>query len=110
MRAALRIDAHFVAHNTFRVRQPHAAQFEMMWQHRRSHLSGFPGFVSFSLLRDQGSNRYISQTVWKSQEAFTEWLNSHEFEERHDPKRLERISYMLESPPEVSTYTEIDAR
>lgn len=82
----------------------------MMWTHRRSHLKEFPGFLSFSLLKDQGSSgRYVSQTVWRSQEAFSEWLNSHRFEERHDPKRLERMMYMLESPPEVSTFVEIDS-
>lgn len=98
----------FVVKNTFKVRPSHRVDFEGMWNKRKTHLHEFPGFVSFSMLKSSTSNgEYVSQTVWRTQESFSEWLNSDQFAESHDPKRLEAMAYMLESSPVVTCYHEI---
>jgi heme-degrading monooxygenase HmoA len=84
-------DTIYIAMNHFRVAAGRAAEFERVWRERESHLDGVPGFVEFHLVRGRdrkdGSHRYASHVVWRSQRAFLDWTHSDAFRKAHGQRR-----------------------
>lgn len=71
----------YIVQNRFKVLPGYRDKFESAWMMRKSYLHEMPGYISFSLLRndDLGKNEYISQTVWQDKESFDIWLASPQF-------------------------------
>lgn len=104
----IRADSKFVVQNTFRVKPYKCCEFEQMWKTRESFLQQMPGFITFELLKNkEKEGNYISQTMWKTRQDFSNWLNSEEFEKSHglrDPVKMAAMRAMVEENPEVSFY------
>lgn len=89
----------FVACNQFYIPTENGAAFEERWAGRSSTLKECDGFVSFSLLRRDGSAKghgtvaldpseptYLSTTIWRDRAAFEAWKNGDAFKAAHGQK------------------------
>ena len=57
---------------------------EERFANRAGEVEGTPGFISFDLLRPtDDSDEYFVVTKWESEEAFTAWMESQEFQRGH---------------------------
>ena len=76
----------YIAMNRFPIHAGREDDFEKVWADRDSYLDEVPGFVEFHLLRGETTDDitlYVSNSVWKSREAFEEWTNSESFRKGH---------------------------
>jgi len=86
----------FIACNQFFVPAENGAAFEKRWADRESKLKECDGFVSFSMLRRDGSAKghgtvevdsseptYQSTTIWKDRASFEAWKNGAAFKAAH---------------------------
>ena len=94
----------FIAMNRFKVVGGKEADFEEIWQGRRSYLKNVPGFVQFALLKSESEGEYISHSTWADRESFIAWTQSEAFAAGH---RQGSLAGILDGPPQVSTYEAI---
>jgi len=86
----------FIACNQFFIPNENGVEFEQRWANRESKLKECDGFVSFSLLRRDGSAKghgtvplditeptYQSTTIWRDRAAFEAWKNGGAFKAAH---------------------------
>jgi heme-degrading monooxygenase HmoA len=82
----------YIAMNHFRIAAGRGGEFEARWRDRTSHLDDVPGFVQFHLVRgadhEDGSHRYASHVIWKSEETFVAWTKSEAFRRTHGSARM----------------------
>jgi heme-degrading monooxygenase HmoA len=72
--------------NRFKINAGREEDFEKVWADRDSYLDEVPGFVEFQLLRGETADDitlYISNSVWKSRDAFLDWTKSESFRKAH---------------------------
>lgn len=94
----------YVVHNKFKIKPHKCANFENIWAKRRSYVNQMPGFVSFTFLKNtQEEGEYISQTVWKSEDHFTQWRKSPQFMFSH-VKAMITFRDFMDEMPEVSYF------
>jgi heme-degrading monooxygenase HmoA len=97
----------FIAMNRFQVVAGQEATFEEMWSSRETYLQEVPGFLEFSLLRNQPmgapdkTTEYISHSTWESREAFEAWTQSEAFNRGHAQGSVQGV---LAGPPVVALY------
>jgi len=91
----------FIAMNRFKVVGGKEADFEEIWQGRRSYLKDVPGFVQFALLKLEAGGEYVSHTTWSDRDSFVAWTQSEAFAAGH---RQGSLAGILDGPPQVSTY------
>jgi heme-degrading monooxygenase HmoA len=90
----------FVACNQFFVPAENAAAFEQRWADRETKLKECEGFVSFKMLRRDGTAKghgtspmsdnepsYVSTTIWENRAAFDSWRNGNGFQQAHGQKK-----------------------
>ncbi len=98
--------AKFFAMNQFRVNPDHCEEFERAWRERESYLDEVDGFESFRLLKgdvaDDGTQLYLSHSVWRDQTAFDAWKNSDAFRKAHAQGKLTGV---LAGPPQFTGWT-----
>ena len=92
----------FIAMNRFKVVGGKEADFEDIWQGRRSYLKEVPGFVQFALLKSEVE--YVSHSTWTDRDSFIAWTQSEAFAAGH---RQGSLAGILDGPPQVSTYEAI---
>ena len=80
------------------------ADFEEIWQGRRSYLKDVPGFVQFALLKSEAGGEYVSHSTWDDRDSFVAWTQSEAFAAGH---RQGSLAGILDDPPRVSTYEAI---
>jgi heme-degrading monooxygenase HmoA len=97
-------DTMFIAMNRFKVVGGKEADFEEIWQGRRSYLKDVPGFVQFALLKSEAGAEYLSHSTWTDRDSFIAWTQSEAFAAGH---RQGSLAGILEGPPQVSTYEAI---
>lgn len=86
----------FIACNQFFVSSENGAAFEKRWADRESKLKECDGFISFSMLRRDGTAKghgviemdvseptYQSTTIWKDRASFEAWKNGAMFKAAH---------------------------
>ncbi|MEP5153583.1 antibiotic biosynthesis monooxygenase [Planktotalea sp.] len=76
----------YIAMNRFSVALENAADFEVLWLNRESHLDQMKGFVSFDMLKGpetDGVILYASHTVWENEQTFRDWTRSAQFRDAH---------------------------
>lgn len=86
----------FIACNQFFVPTENAAAFEQRWAQRDSKLKDCDGFVAFSMLRRDGTQKghgivplesseptYQSTTIWRDRQAFENWRTGSAFQQAH---------------------------
>lgn len=97
----------FIAMNRFQVNAGQEAAFEEMWRSRETYLQEVPGFVEFSLLRNQpmgaadNTTEYISHSTWASREDFDAWTQSEAFTRGHSQGSVQGV---LAGPPQIALY------
>ena len=94
----------FIAMNRFKVVDGKEADFEDIWQGRRSYLKDVPGFVQFALLKLEAGGEYVSHSTWSDRDSFVAWTQSEAFAAGH---RQGSLAGILDGPPQVSTYEAI---
>ncbi len=97
----------YIAMNNFRVNPDKRDEFERAWSERDSFLAGFAGFKEFHLLRgpeEEGVQLYASHTVWDSEKAFRDWVDSDAFRKAHAQGKLTGV---LAGPPVFRGWTVI---
>jgi len=94
----------FIAMNRFKVVGGKEADFEEIWQGRRSYLKDVPGFVQFALLKLEAGGEYVSHSTWSDRDSFIAWTQSEAFAAGH---RQGSLAGILDGPPQVSTYEAI---
>ncbi len=90
----------YVAMNRFHVLRGSEEAFETLWRDRDSHLEGTPGFLEFRMLRGaSGENHtlYISQSRWKDEATFRDWMTSDNFRRAH--RDVGSAREMYDGPP-----------
>ena len=97
-------DTMFIAMNRFKVVGGKEADFEEIWQGRRSYLKDVPGFVQFALLKLESGGEYVSHSTWSDRDSFIAWTQSEAFAAGH---RQGSLAGILDGPPQVSTYEAI---
>jgi len=111
----------FIACNQFFVPEENSAAFEERWAGRTSALKDCDGFVSFNLLRRDGSAKghgtvpmdssepsYVSTTIWKDYAAFEAWKSGDAFKASHGQNDEKPVSppVPLWSKPPVPVFYE----
>ena len=101
----------FIAMNQFQIQQQHEDAFETVWKERDRRLTDVPGFVEFKLLRgpsdeDNGTRKYVSHTIWASEEQFIDWTRSDNFREAHKSAASNREMYV--GPPKFEGFSIVD--
>ncbi len=95
----------FIAMNRFKVNAGKEADFEGIWRSRETYLQEVPGFVEFSLLRNDASDdsgtEFVSHSTWASKADFEAWTNSESFTRGHAQGSLQGV---LAGPPQVALY------
>ena len=81
----------FIAMNQFSVSPGREREFEEGWRTRESYLSGFDGFVHFSLLKSDEAGEYVPHTIWRSREDFLQWTQSEAFKKAHSVRTAEGV-------------------
>jgi heme-degrading monooxygenase HmoA len=96
----------YIVQNRFKVLPGYKDTFELAWMKRKSYLHEMPGYISFSLLRneDQGKNEYISHTVWQDKASFDNWLASPQFEKSHASSKRAGFMGVLQERPVFDCY------
>ncbi len=90
----------YIAMNRFKVTNGAEQAFETLWATRDSHLDGTPGFLEFKMLRGaagEGYTLYISQSRWRDEASFHDWMKSDSFRKAHKDAGDHRHLYL--GPP-----------
>ena len=70
--------------NRMHIAPDYAEQFEERFRTRAGLVDGMPGFISNMVLRPTAEDDpYVVLTLWETQEAFENWVNSDEFKKGH---------------------------
>ncbi|MEO0637849.1 MAG: antibiotic biosynthesis monooxygenase [Pseudomonadota bacterium] len=98
----------FIAMNQFQIHLEHAEEFEKVWIERDRRLTDVPGFLEFKLLRgetdkDAETRKYVSHTIWSSEEDFRSWTQSQNFRDAHKSAADNRQMYL--GPPVFEGFT-----
>ncbi len=90
------------------VASEYEAQFEERFLKRASTIDHVPGFLLNQVLRPtQAGEPYVVLTLWESQAAFENWLQSAAFRQAHNPK-LPQEAYL--APNRVDLHEVIASR
>lgn len=77
----------FVQINRLRLNDAMGERFEQAFANSAAHLSSYPGFVSFRLLRAtapvDGERIYLAEATWQDEESYRAWLKSPAFAAAH---------------------------
>lgn len=101
----------FFAMNRFKIAVGHEETFENVWKGRDSSLAQVPGFVEFRLLRgetnaEEGYTLFVSNSVWRSRDAFTDWTKSENFRAAHRNAADNRAMYL--GPPKFEGFSVVE--
>lgn len=99
----------YVAMNRFKVAAGSEEAFETLWRERDSHLDGTAGFLEFRMLRGaagKGHTLYISQSRWRDEGAFRDWMKSDSFRKAHKDAADHRDLYL--GPPDFEGLQAVD--
>lgn len=98
----------FIAVNRFSVKPDMTDAFEQEWTTRETFWQGVPGFVSFRVMRLNGSPpTYLSQTTWASKAAFEGWIGSESFMKAH--AGAHGLAHFYAAPTQLETFEVIRA-
>lgn len=98
----------FIAMNRFEIAIGFEDGFEAVWRNRESYLSDVDGFVSFALLKGPQADDhvlYASHTVWESQQAFDDWVDSDHFRRAHAQASAPKGTYL--GHPNLETFSQV---
>lgn len=98
----------FIAMNRFQIAHGFEEGFESVWRNRESYLSEVDGFISFALLKGEQAEDhvlYASHTVWDSQKAFDDWVDSDHFRRAHAQASAPKGTYL--GHPNLETFAQV---
>ena len=98
----------FIAMNRFEIALGFESGFEAVWRNRESYLSEVAGFVSFALLKGPKADDhvlYASHTIWESQQAFDDWVDSEHFRRAHAQASAPKGTYL--GHPNLETFEQV---
>lgn len=74
----------YVVMNRLTVNEGKGPELEAAFANRARYVNDAPGFIAFHLLRpQQGSQTYVSLSMWKDRASFDAWTKSEAFAEGH---------------------------
>lgn len=95
----------YIAMNHFRIAPGKEGEFIEIWKARDSQLESVPGFKDFHLLQgpsDETCTLFISHSIWKSAEDFSNWTRSEAFRQAHASAGASKDIYL--GPPQFEGY------
>jgi len=98
----------YIAMNRFRIALGREEEFTDIWRNRDTHLKEVPGFQTFHLLQgesDEECTLFASHTVWESEQAFRDWVQSEAFKKAHANASSAKGVYL--GPPKFEGFTRV---